>query len=73
MRSVAPSAPYKDRVSGKMMDGVTTMQIYRGGGAFIIMQLIMVAVVIAYPWLSIGAGAKKVDIQNIEITLPSLD
>jgi TRAP-type mannitol/chloroaromatic compound transport system permease large subunit len=73
MRSVAPSAPYKDRVSGKMMDGVKTMQIYRGGVAFIIIQLIMVAVVIAYPWLSIGAGAKKIDIQNIEINLPSLE
>jgi TRAP-type mannitol/chloroaromatic compound transport system permease large subunit len=73
MRSVAPGAPYKDRVTGKMMDGVKTSQIYKGGIAFIILQLIMVAVVVAYPWLSIGAGQKKIDTKDIQIELPSLE
>jgi TRAP-type mannitol/chloroaromatic compound transport system permease large subunit len=73
MRSVAPNAPYKDRITGKMMDGVRTSQIYKGGVAFIILQLIMVSIVVLYPWLSIGEGAKKVDTENIQIELPSLD
>jgi hypothetical protein len=33
----------------------------------------MVAVVVMFPWLSIGEGEKKIDTNTIEITLPSLD
>jgi TRAP-type mannitol/chloroaromatic compound transport system permease large subunit len=73
MRSVAPSAPWVDKSTGKTIAGVTTAQIYRGGVAFIILQLIMVGIVMAFPWLSIGAGEKKVDTDKIEIMLPSLD
>ena len=73
MRSVAPNGPWVDKATGKTFAGVTTTQIYRGGVAFIILQLIMVAVVVAFPWLSIGEGEKKVDTDKIEITLPSLD
>jgi len=73
MRSVAPSVPWVDKSTGRTIAGVTTAQIYRGGVAFIILQLIMVAIVMAFPWLSIGEGEKKVDTDKIEITLPSLD
>jgi TRAP-type mannitol/chloroaromatic compound transport system permease large subunit len=73
MRSVAPGAPWVDKSTGKTFAGVTTAQIYRGGVAFIILQLIMVAVVVAFPWLSIGKGEAKVDTDKIEIVLPSLD
>ena len=73
MRSVAPSGPWVDKPTGRTMAGVTTTQIYRGGVAFIILQLIMVAVVILFPWLSIGDGEKKIDTDTIEIELPSLD
>ncbi len=73
MRSVAPSAPWVDKPTGRTIAGVTTAQIYRGGVAFIILQLVMVAIVMAFPWLSIGEGEQKVDTNKIEITLPSLD
>lgn len=73
MRSVAPSMPWKDKVTGRMIDGVTTAQIYRGGVAFILLQIIMIAVVVLFPWLSIGEGQKKIDTENIQIELPSLD
>ncbi len=73
MRSVAPNGPWVDKATGKTFAGVTTTQIYRGGVAFIILQLIMVAVVVAFPWLSIGKGEAKIDTKTIEITLPSLD
>jgi TRAP-type mannitol/chloroaromatic compound transport system permease large subunit len=73
MRSVAPTGPWKDKVTGRTLDGVKTSQIYRGGVAFIVLQLIMVAIVVIFPWLSVGAGQKKIDIDNIQIELPSLD
>ncbi|MFN5701247.1 MAG: TRAP transporter large permease subunit, partial [Betaproteobacteria bacterium] len=51
LRSVAPKFDYRDRVTKAMIPAVTTAQIYKGSIAFIILQLIMVAVVIAYPKL----------------------
>lgn len=53
LRSVAAKADYKDRVTGQTIPAVTTPQIYKGSIAFIILQLIMVAAVIAYPKLVI--------------------
>lgn len=53
LRSVAAKKDYKDRITGQTISAVTTAQIYKGSIAFIILQLIMVAVVIAYPKLVI--------------------
>lgn len=49
LRSVAPDKPYIDKVTGKLMDGITTAQIYWGAVPFVIIQVIMVALVIAFP------------------------
>jgi TRAP-type mannitol/chloroaromatic compound transport system permease large subunit len=49
LRSVAAKEPYKDRVTGKMMDPVTTGQIYWGAVPFVVIQMIMVGLVIAFP------------------------
>ncbi|WP_315135070.1 TRAP transporter large permease subunit [Achromobacter marplatensis] len=49
LRSVAPRDRYKDRVSGKMIEPVTTGQIYWGSVPFIVIQLLMVAAVMAFP------------------------
>ena len=73
IRSVAPNGPWKDKPTGRTLAGITTAQIYRGAVAFIALQLVMVAVVMIFPWLSIGEGQKKVDTDKIEIELPSLD
>ena len=51
LRSVAPSLPYKDTVTGKMTDPVTTGQIYWGAVPFVGIQVVMVALVIAFPQL----------------------
>jgi TRAP-type mannitol/chloroaromatic compound transport system permease large subunit len=72
LRSVAPAKEYTDRLTGKMMAPVTTMQIYWGAIPFVIIQLIMVALVIIFPemvtWLAHGPAATgPVDIP-IEIT-----
>ena len=54
LRSVAAKADYKDRITGELIPAVTTAQIYKGSIAFIILQLIMVGVVIAFPALVTG-------------------
>jgi TRAP-type mannitol/chloroaromatic compound transport system permease large subunit len=62
LRSVAAKKDYKDRVTGEMIPAVQTSQIYKGSIAFIVLQLIMVAVVIAYPTLVSGDGAQATKI-----------
>ena len=54
LRSVAAKADYKDRITGELIPAVTTAQIYKGSIAFIVLQLIMVAVVISVPTLVTG-------------------
>ena len=63
LRSVAAKTDYKDRVTGVTIPAVTTAQIYKGSIAFLVLQLIMVAVVIAKPELVIGniTQATKID------------
>jgi TRAP-type mannitol/chloroaromatic compound transport system permease large subunit len=59
LRSVAPKADYKDRVTGQLIPAVTTAQIYKGSIAFIILQLIMVVAVVAFPGLVLEDESKK--------------
>ncbi len=59
LRSVAPDKPYVDPVTGKTMDPVTTMQIYKGAIPFLLLQLAMVAILIAFPALVTGNLDKK--------------
>jgi TRAP-type mannitol/chloroaromatic compound transport system permease large subunit len=54
LRSVAAKKDYKDRVTGATIPAVSTAQIYKGSIAFIILQLIMVAAVVAFPTLVSG-------------------
>ncbi|MBP6559659.1 MAG: TRAP transporter large permease subunit [Burkholderiaceae bacterium] len=55
LRSVAPDKPYVDRVTKKVMDPVTTMQIYKGAIPFLFIQLFMVGMMIAFPNLVTGS------------------
>jgi TRAP-type mannitol/chloroaromatic compound transport system permease large subunit len=51
LRSVAPRVPYIDKVTGRTMPPVTSGQIYWGAVPYVIIQLIMVALLIAFPRL----------------------
>ena len=62
LRSVAPDKPYVDSHTGKTMEPVTTMQIYRGAIPFLILQLSMVAILIAFPGLVTNQLDKKIDV-----------
>ena len=62
LRSVAPATPYVDRVTGQLMQPVTTMQIYKGAIAFLLIQLFMVGVLIAFPQLVTGSLDAKTEV-----------
>jgi TRAP-type mannitol/chloroaromatic compound transport system permease large subunit len=71
LRSVAPTSPYKDLHTGVVTQPVTTGQIYWGAVPFVVIQLIMVGLVIAFPQL-VGhdtvvadANAPVIDIQQM--------
>ena len=49
LRSVAPKETYRDTLTGKDMAPVTTGQIYWGAIPFLIIQIIMIGLVIAFP------------------------
>ncbi|MEZ5753207.1 MAG: TRAP transporter large permease subunit, partial [Paracoccaceae bacterium] len=49
LRSVAPRAPYTDKVTGAEMAPVTTGQIYWGAVPFVGIQIVMIALVILFP------------------------
>ena len=58
LRSVAPAADYKDRITAKIIAKMTTGQIYWGAVPFVIIQVIMVGLIIAFPNLVSGGLAK---------------
>ena len=73
LRSVAPEKPYVDHVTGKLMDPVTTMQIYKGAIPFVLIQLTMVGILIAFPGLVTGNLDKKVDVNMKAIGAQMMD
>jgi tripartite ATP-independent transporter DctM subunit len=79
LRSVAPRESFIDRISGKRMQPVTTGQIYWGAVPFVVIQVIMVVGVIAFPGLVMhykGIGTQldpskvKIEIQAPDIPPP---
>ncbi|MDD5177416.1 MAG: TRAP transporter large permease subunit [Sterolibacterium sp.] len=70
LRSVAPTSAYKDHQTGRVTQPVTTGQIYWGAIPFVVIQIIMVALVIAFPQLvghdaPVAAGGAEIDIQQM--------
>src|SRR3982751_899653 len=57
LRSVAPSDDYDDRITSRRISRVTTGQIYWGAVPFVLIQVLMVGLIIAFPKLvSSGLG-----------------
>ena len=72
LRSVAPRQRYLDKVTSKMMDPVTTGQIYWGAVPFVIIQVVMVGITIAFPQMVMHYKGPAVDVTNVQITLPTM-
>jgi len=60
LRSVAPIKEYTDKVTKKLIQPVTTMQIYWGAVPFVVIQMFMVGLIIAFPGI-VSSGLDKVE------------
>ncbi len=75
LRSVAPAAAYPDAVSGKRIEGIKTMQIYRGVIPFIVIQVVALGLMLVFPQLVTGNLDEevKVDLDTIELDIQTGD
>ena len=62
LRSVAPKEPYVDRVTGAEIAPITTAQIYWGALPFVVIQVIMIALTIAFPGMVTRYKAEQVHV-----------
>jgi len=74
LRSVAPLKEYTDKITGALIQPVTTGQIYMGAIPFVIIQMIMVAIVIAFPAMVMvyKTGEVKIDPAQVEERLRNI-
>jgi len=73
LRSVAPNNDYVDRITKKAIRKVSTAEIYKGSVHFVIMQLIMLAVVIASPNMILDRLDKKTDVDTSNVSFEVKD
>jgi len=72
LRSVAPTDDYTDRITGKRIGRVTTGQIYWGAVPFVIIQIIMVGLIIAFPGI-VTRDTNKAAEGNIDLLQQQID
>lgn len=79
LRSVAPDKEYTDKVTHKRIAPVTTTQIYMGAIPFLCIQLILVALIIAFPGIVSSGLDEKVEYdldairEQMESSMPAMD
>lgn len=71
LRSVAPDKAYVDRITRQQIAPVTTGQIYWGAVPFVVIQIIMVGLIIAFPGIVSRDVEKKVDLDKVKIEMPT--
>ncbi|MES2886509.1 MAG: TRAP transporter large permease subunit [Pseudomonadota bacterium] len=67
LRSVAPLSDYIDKLTNKKVARVTTGQIYNGSIPFVIIQLTMVGLLIAFPGLVSRGGDEGVKVDADQV------
>ncbi len=72
LRSVAPKSAYTDKVTGLRMNPVTTGQIYWGAVPYVLIQVVMVGLVIAFPQMVMHYKGEVIDPSTVTITIPTL-
>ena len=65
LRSVAPMKEYTDRVTKKIIQPVTTMQIYWGAVPFVLIQIVMVSLIIFFPGI-VSSGLDKKEVYDLD-------
>ena len=69
LRSVAPISDYIDKLTGRRIAGIATSQIYWGAVPFVIIQIIMVSLIIAFPGLVTGGLNKAALLDTTDIKI----
>lgn len=72
LRSVAARVPYLDRITGKQIAPVTTGQIYWGAVPFVCIQVIMIALTIAFPQMVMRYKGAAAEPSTIDLKLPEM-
>jgi TRAP-type mannitol/chloroaromatic compound transport system permease large subunit len=72
LRSVAPANDYIDKVTHRKIGKVTAAQIYWGAVPFVIIQLLLVSLLIAFPGLISGQIDKK-NAVNLDTIMPEAE
>jgi TRAP-type mannitol/chloroaromatic compound transport system permease large subunit len=70
LRSVAPRGTYTDKVTGERLAGISTGQIYWGAVPFVVIQVVMIGIVIAFPQMVMHYKGPQIDPSSIQITVP---
>ncbi|MBC7313880.1 MAG: TRAP transporter large permease subunit, partial [Rhizobium sp.] len=72
LRSIAPAGKWKDKVTGKTMDGMKTLDIYKGVFPYIVIQFLAIMVVIAFPGLVMRykGDAPTINPADVQIEVP---
>ena len=65
LRSVAPAVAYTDKLTKKLIQPVTTMQIYWGAVPFVLIQIVMVGLIIGFPGI-VSSGLDKPEVYDME-------
>jgi len=71
LRSVAPDKEYTDKVTKQQIAPVTTGQIYWGAVPFVVIQIIMVGLIIAFPDIVSRDKVEKIDLDKVKIEMPA--
>lgn len=71
LRSVAPDKAYTDKVTRAQIAPVTTGQIYWGAVPFVVIQIIMVGLIIAFPGIVSRDKVEKIDLDKVKIEIPN--
>jgi hypothetical protein len=66
-----PKEAYVDKVTGKLMEPVTTGQIYWGAVPFVVIQVLMVAIALMFPQMIMRYKGEPSTAPTIELQAPS--
>jgi len=72
LRSVAARVPYLDRITGKTIQPITTGQIYWGAVPFVLIQVVMIGLTIAFPQMVMHYKGATVDPSTIDFKVPEV-
>jgi len=65
LRSVAPVVAYTDKVTKKLIQPITTMQIYWGAVPFVLIQIVMIGLIIGFPGI-VSSGLDKAEVYDMD-------